>query len=162
MQRVQWVGVVCFVFAVVVSSANCGQAAEMIDPQVAALQRQVELLERAFAPQSYWEAVEKWAAGVQTRNGAAQFAVLSSELRERTRSKYEAMMWVTGTSSPWVAEWIVVDEKVLRENAVAFTVRFELAASTGPVGAYTVELEVSGDGEQYYITRLSSEAWAFR
>ena len=76
--------------------------------------------------------------GVQTRNGAAQFAVLSSELRERTRSKYEAMMWVTGTSSPWVAEWIVVDEKVLSENAVAFTVRFELAASTGASGGHTL------------------------
>ncbi len=35
--------------------------------QVRSLERQLELLQAAFAPETYREAVEKWATGVKTR-----------------------------------------------------------------------------------------------
>ena len=46
------------------------------------LKTKVGLLEKALAPKSPLAAVEAWAEGVKTRNGAWQYAVLSPELRE--------------------------------------------------------------------------------
>jgi hypothetical protein len=121
------------------------------------LQRQLKLLEGAFAPRSFREASDKWAEGVKTRNGAAQFAVLSPELRSRLRNQYEELMWVTGTSSPWVSECAVRSERKISETQMEFDLLFKLTTSAGPAGEYIVTLAVGKDQDRYFITRIISE-----
>jgi len=50
-------------------------------PESNSLSRQITLLQKALAPTTPGEAVEKWAKGVKERNGALQYAVLSPELK---------------------------------------------------------------------------------
>ncbi|MFY9203499.1 MAG: hypothetical protein WAO96_07710 [Limnochordia bacterium] len=97
--------VVLMVAAAGTIKADDGQRSDL-----ESMRRQVDLLQRAFAPKTPQEAVEKWAAAVKARNGAAQFAVLSPRLRQNLQSEFEALMWVTGTSSPWVDHYAIVGE----------------------------------------------------
>ena len=60
--------------------------------------QQVQLLQQALAPDSADEAVQTWAKSVQSRNGAAQYAVLSSALQGETAQTYKDLNWVTGLS----------------------------------------------------------------
>lgn len=127
-----------------------------VSTEVTSLQRQVELLQEAFAPQAPKEAAEKWANGVKARNGALQFAVLSSELKEKQLGKYEEMMWVTGTSSPWVNQFIILNEQKLSEVEWKYYIQFELVSSTGPAGNYKVEVIVKRYSDKWYITQIVS------
>ncbi|MFY9564435.1 MAG: hypothetical protein WAQ71_09530, partial [Limnochordia bacterium] len=68
-----------------------------------------------------------------------------------------ALMWVTGTSSPWVDHYAIVGERALAETELEYILQFTLATSAGPAGTYTVELTVSQDPEGYFITRIHSE-----
>ncbi|MFY9564105.1 MAG: copper amine oxidase N-terminal domain-containing protein, partial [Limnochordia bacterium] len=81
--------VVLMVAAAGTIKADDGQRSDL-----ESMRRQVDLLQRAFAPKTPQEAVEKWAAAVKARNGAAQFAVLSPRLRQNLQSEFEALMWV--------------------------------------------------------------------
>ncbi|MGB4187197.1 MAG: hypothetical protein WBK33_05220 [Limnochordia bacterium] len=144
--------VVLMVAAAGTIKADDGQRSDL-----ESMRRQVDLLQRAFAPKTPQEAVEKWAAAVKARNGAAQFAVLSPRLRQNLQSEFEALMWVTGTSSPWVDHYAIVGERALAETELEYILQFTLATSAGPAGTYTVELTVSQDPEGYFITRIHSE-----
>lgn len=76
------------------------------------LERRLELLEKALAPATPRAAVEEWARGVQTRNGALQYALLSPELRQQKYADFVSLEWVTGASSPWVEKYGVVNKEV--------------------------------------------------
>ncbi|AGL02564.1 copper amine oxidase N-terminal domain-containing protein [Desulfoscipio gibsoniae] len=104
-------------------------------PDLYSLQQQTTLLQEALVPTTPQAAVEKWAEGVKTRNGALQFAMLSPELKEQERANYESFNWVTGTSSPWVEDYTIVKENKTSDGAWEYEVKFETATSTGPAGA---------------------------
>lgn len=123
---------------------------------VTSLQRQVELLQEAFTSQTPEEAVDKWASSVKGRNGAVQFAILSPELKEKLHTKYEEMMWVTGTSSPWVNRFTISDEQKISEEERKYNVQFELATSTGSAGNYKVEVIVKKYSDKWYIVQILS------
>lgn len=126
------------------------------DTVITPAQRQLELLQEAFAPQTPKEAADKWANGVKTRNGAAQFAVLSPELKEKLLSKYKEIMWVTGTSSPWVKQYIILNEQKETEEVRKYEIQFELATSTGTAGNYTIEVSIKKYSNKWYITQITS------
>lgn len=130
--------------------------ADPLSVKLMLLQRRLELLETAFAPKTYREVVEKWAEGVKSRNGAVQFAVLSPELRDQLQHQFEELMWVTGTSSPWVEQYSITSEQDLGETTRRFAVQFQLATSTCPAGEHTVELVVSKSSDQYYISKITT------
>lgn len=56
------------------------QSVKIEKQESTSLERRLELLERAVAAQTPDQAVETWAKGVKTRNGALQFAMFSPEL----------------------------------------------------------------------------------
>ncbi|MDI9420305.1 MAG: hypothetical protein QM399_09085 [Bacillota bacterium] len=141
----------------IVAAAGMIKAADRQRSHLESLQRQLELMQAAYAPKTPQKAVEKWAEAVKDRNGAAQFAVLSPQLRQDLQSEFEALMWVTGTSSPWVDQYAVVGERGLSEDETEYRLQFTLAASTGPVGVCTVELVISKGPEGYFITQIHSE-----
>lgn len=120
-------------------------------PQLASLERQINLLHNALAPTSPREAVEKWATGVNTRNGALQYAVLSPELKEQKRSEYEECGWVTGWSSPWVERYEITRETRGEDGTREYEVRFEMMASTGPAGSYTARVTVKQYEQHWFV-----------
>ncbi len=125
-------------------------------PGLASLQNQVKQLEAALAPAGPQEAVETWARGVKSRNGALQYAVLSPELKEQKRLEFEGMNWVTGTSSPWVESYRIED-KAQGEAEWEYAVSFEFASSTGPAGSYTSIVTARQYGQSWYVSQINDD-----
>lgn len=90
----------------------------------------IELLEQALAPKDASSAAEKYAEGVKTRNGALQFAVMSSALREEKYSFFAELNWVTGTSSPWI-ESFTINEVAKTDDSFRFKIEYTYTDSTG-------------------------------
>lgn len=126
-------------------------------PDLASLQRQVRLLQAAVAPGTPREAAETWARGVKERNGALQHAVLSPELKEKSRMDYESFGWVTGTSSPWAERYEIDSEENKGDGTWEFEIRFEMATSTGPAGTSVQRVAVGKFDRAFYVSRLFSE-----
>jgi len=126
-------------------------------PDLASLQRQVRMLQAAVAPGTPREAAETWARGVKERNGALQHAVLSPELKEKSRMDYEYFGWVTGTSSPWAERYEIASEENKGDGTWEFEIRFEMATSTGPAGTSVHRVAVGKFDRAFYVSRLFSE-----
>ncbi|MBX6394145.1 MAG: copper amine oxidase N-terminal domain-containing protein [Alicyclobacillaceae bacterium] len=109
------------------------------------LVRQLELLTGALRSQPPEQVAETWALGVQTRNGALQYSVLSPGLRDKVRPDFEQNHWVTGTSSPWVQQYRIVKAERQSDTRYQFTIQFDLASSTGPSGSYTSTVTIERD-----------------
>ena len=129
--------------------------------ELASLQRQVILLQDSFAPKTPKLAVETWAKGVQTRNGALQFAVLSKDLREKERANYEGSGWVTGQSSPWVDQFNIIRNSKLGNEEWEYEVQFELATSTGKAGTNLTQVDVKKYEDSWYISQIKSNTGGF-
>ncbi|RTE09370.1 copper amine oxidase N-terminal domain-containing protein [Paenibacillus whitsoniae] len=124
-------------------------------PDRASLQRQIDLLQAALAPESADEVVKAWAKGVKNRNGAAQYALLSAELRKQTAKTYEELNWVTGVSSPWIDSYQVSDSVKAEDGSVSYKVTFQLKTSTGSAGEGTVKVTVGSKDGKWMVTGLS-------
>ena len=121
---------------------------------VATLNQQVLQLEQAIAPQSPQHAVETWARGVRTRNGALQFAILSPSMRHAHESAFVAANWVTGGSSPWVDRYQIMSKKQQGETWL-FEIEYHLMTSSGSFGTETQQLAVS----YFPLTGERMEGW---
>ena len=116
--------------------------------------RRVQLLQDALAPISAENAVQSWAKFVQTRNGAAQFALLSPALRAQTAAAYKEVNWVTGVSSPYVSSYRITPVKRSNDGRAVYDVSFALQTSSGSAGGGTVEVTVGTKAERWLITGL--------
>lgn len=117
------------------------------------LQHRLDLLERVVAPRTPKEVVETWAEGVKSRNGALQYAVLAPELKEDYRNEFESCGWVTGTSSPWVEHYTIINERQETGNWL-FTVQFNMITSVGSAGFYTSEIMVKQQDEHWWVAGI--------
>lgn len=91
---------------------------------------QIANLERALAPKTSLEAVNSWAEGVQMRNGAWQYAVMTSDQKKVSYDDFAAMGWSTGTSSPWVKSFEVKELGMMDAGTYRFSVKFTWTDST--------------------------------
>ncbi|HEY8344785.1 MAG TPA: stalk domain-containing protein [Bacillota bacterium] len=91
---------------------------------------QIGLLEKALTPKSPLAAVEAWAEGVKTRNGAWQYAVLSPELRAEQYERFAVANWSTGASSPWVENFRVIERYRIVQEVYRYEVIFTYTDST--------------------------------
>jgi len=130
------------------------------DTQLSSLKRQIDMLQLSLSPQTANEAVESWARGVKTRNGALQFAVLSPELQMKMRQEFSGNGWVTGVSSPWVNDFSITNTGS-SENSATYEVRFKLATSTGNTGEDLVKVSVKQNKTTWYITKATSDTKMF-
>jgi hypothetical protein len=117
-------------------------------------QQEIQLLQQALAPASADEAVQTWAESVKNRNGAAQYAVLSSALQEKTAETYQDLNWVTGLSSPWVSSYEVSDATQGANGSASYTIAIKLSDSTGEVGSGTVKVTVASKDSEWLISGL--------
>lgn len=90
----------------------------------------ISLLESALAPKDSYTAAKTWAEGVKTRNGALQYAVMSPELREDVYSDFVKLNWTTGTSSPWIQSFEVIDRGKIDDETFWYAVEFTHTDST--------------------------------
>jgi len=119
-----------------------------------AMKQRAELLERLIEGVTPEQTAKTYAEAVRTRNGAAQYAMLSPELKKQKYESYESMNWVTGVSSPWVESYEVVSASRLQSGAYRYEVKYNYMASTGPAGNATEVLFVSTHQDRYFIFEI--------
>lgn len=109
-------------------------------------------------PKNPKQAVELWILGVENRSGAVQYAVLSPLLQKRTRKQFEKSAWVTGQSSPWVANFHFVKVNKISDTMVQFTIAYELLTSYANFGkghkVITVEKNPDPYRTNWFITKI--------
>ena len=98
---------------------------------------QIRMLEHALAPKSTLDAVISWAQGVQTRNGAWQYAVMTPEMKKQSYEECASLNWVTGVSSPWIKDFKVSVLNDTEDNEVLYSVTFTWTDSTNSTSETT-------------------------
>lgn len=88
------------------------------------------LLERALEPQEPYIAAQLWAEGVKTRNGALQYAVMSTQLKPKYYGGFADLGWVTGVSSPWIESYEVTERYRRDHDIYRYEVTFNYTDST--------------------------------
>lgn len=114
---------------------------------------QVSLLESALAAKSSKDAINKWADAVSSRNGAYQYALFTPNLKEKTNVFFIVNGWVTGTSSPWVSKFKIMNEKKVNSTSYSYKVEFQLVDSTGTAGTETANVTVKKLNNHWYIDK---------
>ena len=165
------------------SAINSVKPAISTQTQTELEQRRISLLEKALTPETAQDVALTWAKGVQTRNGALQFALLSPELQTKMKADYLAMNWVTGVSSPWVDSY-KISRQVQQGQEWEFEIEYQMMTSTGHAGTLSDRIRVAqlkGDRvtlrpatltpttqanrthlQGWYITQLRSSAKSIR
>lgn len=110
---------------------------------------QISSLEHALAPKTALDAVNSWAEGKQTRNGAWQYAVMTPELRKASYDDFVSMHWSTGTSSPWVKSFEVREQRKLGENNYRYSVKF----------TWTDSINSTSETTQYVTVKNIDGTW---
>lgn len=98
-------------------------------PDPANLSNQLTSLEDALCPENPEDALQTWVKGIQKRNGAMQYAVLSPELRAKTKAQFDQYYWVTGGSSPHMGEIYNLTTEHLSDTAIRYSFQYALVAN---------------------------------
>lgn len=117
----------------------------------------IERFESAMVPSTAKEALDSWVKGIQTRNGALQFAVFSPELRTKTKKEFEDYYWITGGSSPHLSKIEKLKTKSLNKTTTQFSFDYGLVASNwkGKGSAEVTVQKLKSKGyEGWFITNI--------
>lgn len=121
------------------------------------LESRMQLLEKALAPKTPDEAVQKWAEGVKTRNGALQFAMFSPEVKEKEMSSFAKLGgWITGQSSPWVEGYDISKGIQKAQDSFQFIVKFSMSTSDGK-SLEINNVKVQRNKDNWYIIEIQDE-----
>lgn len=149
-----------YLFNARVSFNEAANILTIITPDLGKIISEIERIEAALSPGNADEAVKLWGRGLQTRNGALQYAALSSRLRqEADESPYvRQSYWVTGCSSPQVGPISIESREQLSDTKVEYTISFPEIFS-GQIHAIAREkmlVEQLSDGNQkgWFITQM--------
>jgi hypothetical protein len=104
--------------------------------------RQIESLEYALAPKSNLDAVNSYAEGMKTRNGAWQYAVMTPELQKKSYDEMISSNWHTGASSPWIKSYEAKEISKIDENTYYYSVAFIWTDSTNSISESTLYFTV--------------------
>lgn len=86
-------------------------------------------------PTTAEDCVTMYAEAIKSRNGLAQYALLSDALKFQMEDDFIGLNWVTGASSPWVTGY-----DVNKINDFEYIVAFHYSTSTGPCDDVLVPL----------------------
>ncbi len=128
------------------------------DPQQ--VKSEIERIENALIPDSADDAIQLWGRGLQTRNGALQYAALSPQLRQEADKSNHVRQsyWVTGSSSPQVGPITIASRHELSDTKVEYTLSFPEIFS-GQTHAIATEKMVveklpANEQEGWFITQI--------
>lgn len=105
------------------------------------------------------QAVKLYAEGIKTRSGPLQYSVMCKQLKcefENEMNKYQNYAWVTGTSSPWVSEYKVLEYKNIKNNTYSVMIKFTLNDAKGMIEERYTELEVKKINKIWCITNIKN------
>jgi len=99
---------------------------------------------------------EVWANGLKNRSAAAQYSVMTQDLKNNYAKQLENSFpnWVTGVSSPWVDNFEIVEKENPCKNTVMFHIRFYTKTSTGPAESYNAVITVAKEENSWRITDI--------
>ncbi|HBX23321.1 MAG TPA: hypothetical protein DEF34_06815 [Desulfotomaculum sp.] len=111
-------------------------------------------LEEAVAAKDAVTAAETWAQGVKTRNGALQYAVMTPELQKEWYQKFAESNWSTGTSSPWVEKYEVIEKSIINNEAIKYEVVFTYTDSTQSTFSMREYVTVKKQDANWHVSSL--------
>ncbi len=105
------------------------------------------------------EAAQLWGKGVQDRNGALQYAVMSDELKKTYKETLDKNnpTWVTGVSSPWVEKYAILQSTKASKDEYSVVMEFSLATSAGSEGKHLATLSIFRDGRYWVINNVEGD-----
>lgn len=105
------------------------------------------------------EAALLWGKGVQERNGALQYAVMSDELKKVYKEAMDqnSPSWVTGVSSPWVEKFEIIESKKTSKEEYQITLQFSLATAAGSEGKHLTKLYIYKEGQYWAINNVEAD-----
>ena len=161
MKKYIWV-IVWILIAVLIVCAPWGWRSVRNDGSCLEERVKVQLFQSAigeFGALNANEAAQLWGKGVQERNGALQYAVMSDELKKIYKETLDKNnpTWVTGVSSPWVEKYSILQSTKISEDAYRITVEFCLATSAGSEGKHPVLLTVIYNGRFWVINQVEGD-----
>ena len=104
-------------------------------------------------------AIQVWADGMKSRNGAMQYSVMGSDLKKEYLSQLEQynQYWVTGMSSPWVVSYKVINKTQMGDTRYVFQLSFSTATSAGPAGDFNAKVTVDRQDNFWQITKIAAD-----
>jgi hypothetical protein len=129
-------------------------------PDPEQIKSEIARIENVLIPDSSDEAIKLWGRGMQTRNGALQYAALSPQLRQAAdQSPYvRQSYWVTGCSSPQVGLITIESRNELSDTKVEYTISFPeiFSGQTHAIATEKMVVEkLSSNGrEGWFISQL--------
>ena len=130
-------------------------------PENRILQAQINSFMYGLKPRTSKEAVDTWLKGVKSRSGSIQYAVLSTDLQEKTYDKFSERYWTTGGSSPWINDIVFLKEESISDWKVEYTIKYNLKSSAGIEDSGEKIITVEKNPDEYssgwYITEIKSK-----
>ncbi len=93
-------------------------------PDLERIKSEIERIENALIPGSADETIKLWGRGEQTRNGALQYAALSTQLRqEADKSAYriQSYFWLPAVRGPQVGPITIASRNQLSDTKIEYT-----------------------------------------
>lgn len=121
--------------------------------EIELLNRRIQLLESALAPATPQSLVKTFAEAIKQRNGAVQYMLFCPALQKNNLKTYEALNWVTGTSSPSCSDY-----QFTKVGDNQFDIQFSLSLQGKVIGTTVEKLKVipvdpsTGSYQHYCIT----------
>jgi hypothetical protein len=149
-----------YLFSVRVSYNEAANILDIQTPDPEQIKSELARIEKALIPDNADDAVKLWGRGMQTRNGALQYAALSPQLRqEADKSPYvQQSYWVTGCSSPQVGPVTIASRNALSDNKIEYTISFPeiFASQTHATATEKMVVEKLSDNGQdgWFITQI--------
>lgn len=107
-----------------------------------------------FGAASPEDAVDIWAKGVKTRNGALQYAVLSKSLKAKMEDSLNNTSWITGASSPWIDSYKITEYKKINCITYKAIINFHLMTAKLDAGYVNAELTIEKSSKHWVISKI--------
>lgn len=104
-------------------------------------------------------AIQVWAKGMKSRNGAMQYSVMGSDLKRKYLRQLERynQYWVTGMSSPWIVSYKIASKKQAGNTQYVFLLTFPTATSAGPAKDLHAKVTVKRHDDFWQIARIVAD-----
>jgi hypothetical protein len=121
---------------------------------------QINQLEGALSPTSSLEAATQWAKAAETRNGALRYAISSPDLKKKLFTKYKAMNWVIGVSSPWVKSYKIIQKKEINSKINNYDLDYVLTDLTGMKYPANENISVKKYDDKWFVISSNDPSYS--
>jgi hypothetical protein len=112
---------------------------------------------KEFGAESGEEAAKLWAKGMMNRNGVLQYVVMNKELQQQFKnhlSNENNISWVTGSPSPWITSYEIVDQVNVSNKVKLYKIKFNLATAEGQEKPNYNTLTIMYDDTKWTISSI--------